>query len=65
MDDLKLYAKKDDDLSLLSIVKRFSDDIGMQFGLRKREKVTFKKDSLVKSKNIILDINTEITVRTQ
>ena len=33
----------------------------MQFGLDKYAKVTFKKASLGKSKNIILDINTEIT----
>ena len=31
--DLKLYAKNDDDLEgLLSTVKRFNGDIGMQFG---------------------------------
>ena len=31
MDDLKLYAKNNEDLEgLLSIVKRFSDDKGMQ-----------------------------------
>ena len=33
----------------------------MQFGLEKCEKVTFKKGALVKSKNINLDINIEIT----
>ena len=59
---MKLYAKNDDDLKgLLSTVKRFSDDIEMQFGQGKYVKVTFKKDSQEKSKNITLDINTIIT----
>ena len=36
MDDLKLYAKNDKELEgLLSTVKQFSDDIGMEFGLDK------------------------------
>ena len=33
----------------------------MQFGLEKWAKVTFKKGSLVKSKNISRDMNTDIT----
>ena len=34
MDHLKLWIKNDDDLEyLLSTVKRYIDDIGMQFGL--------------------------------
>ena len=33
----------------------------MQFGLEIYAKVTYKKGSLVKCKNITLDINTEIT----
>ena len=61
MDDLKLYAKINDDLERqLNTVKRYCDDIGMLFGLDKCAKVTFKKDSKVKSKTI-LDINREIT----
>ena len=61
MEDLKLYTKNDDDLeSLQSTVKRFSDDIGIQFGQNKCAKVTFRKGLLVKSKNFILGINTEI-----
>ena len=36
MDDSKLYAKINDDLEgLLSTVKRFRDDIEMQFGRNK------------------------------
>ena len=62
MDDSKLYAKINDDLEgLLSTVKRFRDDIEMQFWLNKCAKVSFKKGSQVKSKNISLIINTEIT----
>ena len=58
----KVISRNDDDLeSLLSSVKRFSDDIGIQFGPDKWAKVTFKKGSLVKSKCINLNINTEIT----
>ena len=34
IDDLKLYAKNDDDLEdLLRTIKRFRDDIEMQFAL--------------------------------
>ena len=48
--------------SLLSTVKRFSDDTGMQFGLDKCAKIAFKKGSLVKSKDNTLDINMKTTV---
>ena len=62
MDVLKLYEKYNNDLKdLLSPEKKFSDDIGMWFILEKCAKITFKKGLLVMSKNIILDINTEIT----
>ena len=61
MNDLKLYAKHDDDLEgLLSTVKRLSDDIMMQFGLDNCTKVTFRKVLIIKSKNITLDINRKI-----
>ena len=44
MDDLKLYAKEDSELQgFLRIVKGFSDDIGMEFGLSKRTKATFER----------------------
>ena len=47
MDDLKLYAKDDGELEgLLKIVKGFSDDIGMDFGLSKCPKATFKRGKL-------------------
>lgn len=42
LEDLKLFAKDDNELKgLLNIVKYFSDDIGMDFGLDKCAKVTF------------------------
>ena len=47
MDDLKLFAKDDNDLEgLLQTVKKFSDDIGMSFGLDKCAKATFKRGKL-------------------
>ena len=44
---------------LLTTVKRFSDDVTMQFDLEKCTKISFSKASLEKSKIISLDINTE------
>ena len=47
MDDFKLYAKNEDHLeNLQNIVKRFSDDVGMQLDLDKCAKVTFGKANL-------------------
>lgn len=43
MDDLKTYAKNDDQQEgLLTTIKTFSRDICMQFGLDKYAKATFK-----------------------
>ena len=56
MDDLKLFAKNDQQLQgLLNIVKQFSDDIRMEFGLDKCAKATFFRGKLLKAKNITLD----------
>ena len=61
MDDLKLFAKNDSDLEdLLTIVKDFSDDIGMEFGLDKCAKASFKRGKFCKASNINLDTNTKI-----
>ena len=61
MDDLKLFARNDNELTgLLDTVKKFSDDIGMQFGLDKCAKVTFIKGKIVKTENITLDVSTTI-----
>ena len=56
MDDLKLYAKNDKQLErLLTIVKKFSDNIQMQFGLDKCAKASFKKGKLTKTTHIEQD----------
>ena len=61
MDDLKLYAKNDKELErLLSTVKQFSDDIGMEFGLDKCAKVTSIKGNFIPTTAAELDINTTI-----
>ena len=55
MDDLKLFARNDSELTgLLDTVKHFSDDIGMQFGLDKCAKATFQKEKLSKLKILLL-----------
>ena len=47
MDDLSPIPKDDNDLEgLLQTVKKFSDDIGMSFGLDKCTKATFKRAKL-------------------
>ena len=44
MDDLKIYSKLDSDSrSLLGIVKKFSDDITMEFCLEKCAKISIIK----------------------
>ena len=44
MDDLKFYAKNDDDLKgLLNTVKLFSNDLEMQFGLKNMQKSYLRK----------------------
>ena len=61
MDDLKLNAKDDSELEgLLRIVKGFSDDIGMEFGLSKCAKATFKRGKLETSDHVRLDEETVI-----
>ena len=59
--DLKLYTKDDSELGgLLGIVKGISDDIGMEFGLSKCVKDTFKRGKLEKSDYVRLDEKTMI-----
>ena len=61
MDHLKLYAKDDSELErLLRILKGFSDDIGMELGLSKCNKPTFKRDKLENSDHAWLDEETMI-----
>ena len=44
----------------MRIVKGFSDDIGMEFGLSKCVKATFKRGKLEKSDHVRLDEETMI-----
>ena len=61
MDDIKLYTKNDKELEgLLSTVKQFSSDIGMEFGLYKCTKATFIKGELARTTAVELDIDTAI-----
>ena len=56
MDDLKLFAKDDNDLEgLLQTVKKSSNDISMSFGLDKCAKATFKRGNLIKETSVELD----------
>ena len=56
MDDLKLYSKNDQQqIGELKIVKQFNDDIGMEFGLEKGAKASFKKGKLASTGNLIID----------
>ena len=61
MDDLKLYSKNEQEqVGELKIVKQFSDNIGMEFGLEKCAKASFMKGKLVSTGNIVIDDDTEI-----
>ena len=60
MDELKLYSKNDQEqVGELKIVKQFSNDIGMEFGLEKCAKASFKKGKLASTGNIITDEYTD------
>ena len=55
MDDLKLYGRTEDELEqLVSVVERFSRDIGMEFGLEKCGMLTVQRGVKVKSEGIEL-----------
>ena len=59
MDDLQLFARNDNELTgLLDTVKKFSDDVGMQFGRDICAKVTYIKRKIAKAKKITLDVDT-------
>ena len=60
MDDLKTYAKTESQQTgLLNIVKTFSDDIKMEFGLDKCAKATFKRGKLTETFDLQLDTELE------
>ena len=55
MDDVRLFGKSDDQIdSLVQTVFTFSEDIGMEFGLKKCGVVILKKGKLVKFDGIHL-----------
>ena len=55
MDGLKLFGKSEDQIdSLIQTVFIFSEDIGMEFGLKKYGVVILKKEKLVKFDGIHL-----------
>ena len=61
IDDVNTFAKIDEEQQrILAIVKAFSDDIKMEFGLDKCAKVTFKKGKLTSTENINLGLDTVI-----
>ena len=61
MDDLKTFPRNDEDQqSILTIIKGFSDEIKMEFGLDKCAKVTFKRGKLKNTENIKLCLDTVI-----
>ena len=65
MDDLKLYGKSDKKSEgLLSIVKKFSDDIVMEFSLDKRKKATFIRERLTSTTEIKMNQDNSIRPRT-
>ena len=54
MDELKLFAKNDQQLQgFLNIVKGFSDDIRKEFGLDKCAKATFFHGKLLEAKKLL------------
>ena len=56
MDDLKTFTKNDQEQTgLLTIVKGYSDDIKMEFGLDKCAKATIKNGKLTTTENIQID----------
>ena len=65
MDDLKLIAKSEEELQKqMQTVKNFSDDIHMEFGLKKCAKITFKRGKLTHSQNLVIDTNRNTRART-
>ena len=61
MDDLKLFADSDSNLNkLLNIVHKFSNDIGMDFGLDKCAKCTLKKGKKAATENFELENGSSI-----
>ena len=61
MDNLKLYVKKDSgEEGLLKSIKRFTDDLGMEFELDRYTNATLRSIKLVKKTNIKLNVDSII-----
>ena len=61
MDDLKLYASNDDQLTrMINIVKIFSDDIKMKFGIDKCNKLTIVRGKIRPSEDITLNTGEQL-----
>lgn len=62
MDDLKLYAKGRNQLEgELELVRKFSEDLGMSFGLEKCATVSVRRGKMAEEENIKLSDGREIT----
>jgi hypothetical protein len=58
---LKMIGKTEEELQKqVQVVRNFSDDIHMEYGLHKCAKIVLKRGKLVHSQNLILDFNREI-----
>ena len=61
MDNLKLFAAKNNLLaSMIKVVKKFSDDTGMSFGIDRCKKLTIQRGKIVQMENIQLDNSEEL-----
>lgn len=61
MDDIKIFGQRREDMEeMIGIVKRFSDDICMEFGLEKCATASFKKGKISTSANITVENNCSI-----
>ena len=61
MDDIQIFASNDGELEgMLKTVKKFGADIGMEFGLNKCAKASFKKEKLSHTSGIKLNDGTII-----
>ena len=58
---MKLIGKTEEELQKkMQVIRTFSDDIHMEYGLNKFAKIVLEKGKLVHSQNLILDFNREI-----